>query len=130
VLVEGYFDFAQVFQATQRRLSPLRHRPDAQQAQLLARLHERSCSATIPTPPAQGAPPGPASCSSPKGFNVNVVALEKGEDPDTFVRQTGADGSTVKDYASRGRIWSTCSIRRARVNFGRTRAGNSFSRAC
>ena len=63
-----------------------------------------------------------------EGFDVNVVVLDKGEDPDTFIRRQGARRSIVKDCARRGRISSTCSIRRPRASISaRTTAAGSFS---
>lgn len=92
VLVEGYFDFAQVFQAQAApvvascgtALTP-------QQVQLLRRFTSRVILNFDPD--AAGRVAAVRSCELLvlEGFDVNVVILDKGEDPDTFVRRHGAD---------------------------------------
>ena len=92
VLVEGYFDFAQVVQAgSSERGGLVRHGADA--------ARRRSCSGASRQGRAQLRPrrrgPGGgralvASCSSPKASTSTCGAADRGEDPDTFVRGTAA----------------------------------------
>ena len=111
VLVEGYFDFAQVFQTDAApvvascgtALTP-------QQAQLSRRFTSKVVLSYDPDAAGQGAAARSCELLVAEGFDVNVVVLDKGEDPDTFIRKKGRD-RIVKDCAVRGRIWSTCWIR-------------------
>jgi DNA primase len=92
VLVEGYFDFAQVFQTDAApvvascgtALTP-------QQAQLLRRFTSRIVLSYDPDAAGEGAAARSCELLVAEGFDVNVVVLDKGEDPDTFIRQKGAD---------------------------------------
>ena len=92
VLVEGYFDFAQVFQTQAApvvascgtALTP-------QQAQLLRRFTTKIVLSFDPDAAGQGAVARSCELLVAEGFDVNVVVLDKGEDPDTFIRKNGAD---------------------------------------
>src|SRR5471030_76944 len=92
VLVEGYFDFAQVFQTEAApvvascgtALTP-------QQAQLLRRFTSKIVLSFDPDAAGQGAAVRSCDLLVAEGFDVNVVVLDKGEDPDTFIRRRGAD---------------------------------------
>ena len=92
VLVEGYFDFAQVFQSEAApvvascgtALTP-------QQAQLLRRFTSKVVLSFDPDAAGQGAAARSCELLVKEGFEVNVVVLDSGEDPDTFIRRKGAD---------------------------------------
>jgi DNA primase len=92
VLVEGYFDFAQVFQSQAApvvascgtALTP-------QQAHLLRRFTSNIVLSFDPDAAGQGAATRSCELLVTEGFGVNVVVLDKGEDPDTFIRRKGAD---------------------------------------
>jgi DNA primase len=92
VLVEGYFDFAQVFQSDAApvvascgtALTP-------QQAQLLRRFTSKVVLSYDPDTAGQGAAARSCELLVKEGFEVNVVVLDSGEDPDTFIRRKGAD---------------------------------------
>jgi DNA primase len=92
VLVEGYFDFAQVFQSEAApvvascgtALTP-------QQAQLLRRFTSKVVLNFDPDAAGQGAAARSCEMLVKEGFEVNVVVLDEGEDPDTFIRRNGAD---------------------------------------
>ncbi len=92
VLVEGYFDFAQVYQTNAApvvascgtALTP-------QQAQLLRRFTSKVVLSYDPDAAGQGAAARSCELLVAEGFDVNVAELAKGEDPDTFVRQRGPD---------------------------------------
>jgi DNA primase len=97
VLVEGYFDFAQVFQAQAApvvascgtALTP-------QQAQLLHRFTSKAVLSFDPDAAGRGAAARSCEMLVAEGFDVNVVVLDSGEDPDTFIRRRGAN-----DYRER-----------------------------
>ncbi|PYQ68879.1 MAG: DNA primase [Acidobacteria bacterium] len=92
VLVEGYFDFAQLFQSQAvpvvascgTALTP-------QQAQLLRRYSSKVVLSFDPDAAGQGAAARSCEMLVSEGFDVNVVVLDKGEDPDTFIRRHGAE---------------------------------------
>src|SRR5229473_876227 len=92
VLVEGYFDFAQLFQSQAAPavaccgtgLTP-------QQAQLLRRFTSKVILSFDPDAAGLGAAVRSCEMLVAEGFNVNVVVLDKGEDPDTFIRHKGGD---------------------------------------
>jgi DNA primase len=92
VLVEGYFDFAQVFQSQSApvvascgtALTP-------QQAQLLRRFTSKVVLSFDPDAAGLGAAVRSCELLVAEGFDVNVLVLDKGEDPDTFIRRQGGD---------------------------------------
>jgi DNA primase len=102
VLVEGYFDFAQVFQSDAApvvatcgtALTP-------QQAQLLRRFTSKVVLSFDPDPAGQGAASRSCEILVKEGFEVNVVVLDKGEDPDTFIRGKGAEAYRARLRGSR-----------------------------
>jgi DNA primase len=92
VLVEGYFDFAQVLQECRlpvvatcgTALTP-------QQAQLLRRFVSKVVLSFDPDAAGQGATVRSCDLLVGEGFQVNVAVLPGGDDPDTFIRnRTGA----------------------------------------
>ena len=102
LLVEGYFDFAQVFQSQAfgshgapvvascgTALTP-------QQAQLLRRFTTNVKLNFDPDAAGQGAATRSCELLVREGFEVKVVVLENGEDPDTFIRRYGAEGYREK----------------------------------
>lgn len=88
IIVEGYFDFAQVFQAgglpvvatCGTALTP-------QQAQILRRFAPKAVLSYDGDPAGQAAAARGAELLVAEGFEVNVVVLPPGEDPDTFLQQ-------------------------------------------
>jgi DNA primase len=90
VLVEGYFDFAQIYQAglhgvvasSGTALTP-------QQAQQLRRFAGKVVLSFDPDAAGQGAAAKSCEMLVAEGFTVNVATLPTGEDPDTFVRNHG-----------------------------------------
>ena len=92
VLVEGYFDFAQVFQTDAApAVASCGTALTPQQAQLLRRFTTRVVLSYDPDAAGEGAAARSCELLVAEGFDVNVVVLDKGEDPDTFIRQNGAD---------------------------------------
>jgi DNA primase len=102
VLVEGYFDFAQVFQSDAApvvatcgtALTP-------QQAQLLRRFTSKVVISFDPDTAGQGAAARSCEILVKEGFEVNVVVLDRGEDPDTFIRRKGAESYRERLRGSR-----------------------------
>ncbi len=92
VLVEGYFDFAQPFQAGNlpvvascgTALTP-------QQARLLQRFTKKVVLSYDPDSAGQGAAARSSEMLVAEGFQVNVAALPPGQDPDVFVRRNGVE---------------------------------------
>ena len=87
VLVEGYFDFAQVFQEC--RLPVVASCGTAltpQQAQILRRFVSKVVLSFDPDAAGQGAAARSCEMLVAEGFQVNVAVLPGGDDPDTFIR--------------------------------------------
>ena len=92
VLVEGYFDFAQVFQSQAAPVvASCGTALTTQQAQLLRRFTSKVVLSYDPDAAGQGAAARSCELLVAEGFDVNVVVLDKGEDPDTFIRKKGPD---------------------------------------
>jgi DNA primase len=92
VLVEGYFDFAQVFQSQAApAVASCGTALTPQQAQLLRRFTSKVVLNFDPDAAGQGAAARSCELLVSEGFDVNVVGLDQGEDPDTFIQQRGAD---------------------------------------
>jgi DNA primase len=102
VLVEGYFDFAQPFQAgglpvvasCGTALTP-------QQAHLLRRFATKVVLSYDPDSAGQGAAARSSELLVAEGFQVNVAALPAGQDPDVFVRRNGVEAYAGALKASR-----------------------------
>src|SRR4029077_1269712 len=91
VLVGGYFDFAQVFQTQAAPVvASCGTALTTQQAQLLRRFTTKVVLSYDPDAAGQGAVARSCELLVAEGFDVNVVVLDKGEDPDTFIRRKGA----------------------------------------
>lgn len=102
ILVEGYFDFAQVYQAGFRSvvascgtaLTPA-------QAQQLRRFTEKVVLSFDPDTAGQGAAEKSCELLVAEGLEVNVAVLPPGEDPDVHVRKHGRQGYAARLRASR-----------------------------
>jgi len=92
VLVEGYFDVAQLVQAG---ISPVVASCGTaltpQQAQLLRRFTSKVVISFDPDAAGQGAAVRSCELLVGEGFDVNVALLPAGADPDTFVQRQGRD---------------------------------------
>jgi DNA primase len=92
VMVEGYFDFAQLIQAgiapvvasSGTALTPA-------QAQLLRRFTSKVILSFDPDAAGQGAAVRSCELLVAEGFEVNVAVLPAGADPDTVVQKQGRD---------------------------------------
>jgi DNA primase len=90
VMVEGYFDFAQAWQAgisnvvasSGTALTPA-------QAKLLKRFASKVVLSFDPDSAGQGAAARTSELLVAEGFQVNVAMLPAGDDPDTFIRKAG-----------------------------------------
>jgi DNA primase len=92
VLVEGYFDFAQVFQSDAApAVASCGTALTPQQAQLLRRFTTKVVLSFDPDTAGQGAAARSCELLVAEGFDVNVLVLDKGEDPDTFIRRQGPE---------------------------------------
>ena len=93
VLVEGYFDFAQVYQAGfQAVVASCGTALTPQQVQQLRRFSGKIVLSFDPDAAGQGAAAKSSEILVAEGFEVNVAMLPAGQDPDTFVRAHGAQG--------------------------------------
>ena len=90
VLVEGYFDFAQVYQAGfQAVVASCGTALTPQQAQQLRRFTGKVVLSFDPDAAGQGAAAKSCEMLVSEGFEVNVALLPAGDDPDAFVRKQG-----------------------------------------
>jgi DNA primase len=96
VLVEGYFDFAQVLQAG---IGPVvatcGTALTTPQAQLLRRFCNKAVLSFDPDAAGQGAAARSCDLLVGEGFQVRVALLPAGDDPDTFVKKHGGTAYTV-----------------------------------
>jgi DNA primase len=91
VLIEGYFDFAQLFQSDAApAVASCGTALTPQQAHLLRRFTSKVVLSYDPDAAGQGAAARSCELLVSEGFDVNVVVLDRGEDPDTFIRKQGA----------------------------------------
>ena len=93
ILVEGYFDFAQAYQAGfQGVVASCGTALTPQQAQQLRRFTSKVVLSFDPDTAGQGATAKSCEMLVAEGFEVNVAMLPQGEDPDTFIRKHGGQG--------------------------------------
>ncbi len=92
VLVEGYFDFAQLIQAgVAPVVASCGTALTASQAQLLRRFTSKVILSFDPDAAGQGAAARSCELLVAEGFEVNVAVLPAGEDPDSLVQKQGRD---------------------------------------
>jgi DNA primase len=119
VLVEGYFDFAQVFQSEAAPVvASCGTALTAQQAQLLRRFASKVVLSFDPDAAGEGAATRSSELLVSEGFDVNVVVLDKGEDPDTFIRRKGPDRYRERLRSSRPYLEYLLDRAGAGVDFG------------
>ena len=102
VMVEGYFDWAQAFQAgitnvvasSGTALTPA-------QVRLLKRFASKVVLSFDPDAAGQGAAARSSELLVAEGFQVNVAMLPPGEDPDNFIRKHG--GAAYQDQLRNSR---------------------------
>ena len=97
VLVEGYFDFAQVYQSGFKTVvASCGTALTLRQATLLRRFTSKIVLSFDPDTAGDGAAVRSCELLVAEGFDVNVAILPVGEDPDTLVRNHGPE-----EYANR-----------------------------
>ena len=97
ILVEGYFDFAQVYQAGfEGVVASCGTALTPQQAQQLRRFTDKVVLSFDPDAAGQGAAAKSCEMLVAEGFSVNVAVLPAGDDPDTFVGKRGAAAYTER----------------------------------
>lgn len=102
VIVEGYFDFAQVHQSgAAPAVASCGTALTQAQAQLLRRFTNRVVLSFDPDAAGQGAAIRSCDMLVGEGFEVNVLVLDRGEDPDTFIRKKGPDAYRQRLKTSR-----------------------------
>jgi DNA primase len=90
VLVEGYFDFAQVLQGGASAVVATSGTAlTSAQVQLLRRFAAKSVLSFDPDAAGQGAAVRSCELLVQEGFQVSVAVLPSGEDPDTFIKRRG-----------------------------------------
>jgi DNA primase len=102
VIVEGYFDFAQVFQASGVPVvATCGTALTTAQAQLLRRFASKAILCYDPDAAGQGAAERSCELLVSEGFDVNVALLPPGLDPDTFIQKHGRDAYVAQLRTSR-----------------------------
>jgi len=89
ILVEGYFDFGQVFQAGFPVVASCGTALTSQQAQQLHRFVGKVVLSFDPDAAGQGATARSSELLVAEGFEVNVATLPAGQDPDAFIQRNG-----------------------------------------
>ena len=90
ILVEGYFDLAQLWQAgIQPVVASSGTALGSAQARLLKRFASKVVLSFDPDAAGQGAATRSSELLVSEGFQVNVALLPEGADPDAFVRRNG-----------------------------------------
>lgn len=129
VLVEGYFDFAQVLQAgIQTVVAACGTALTPQQAHLLRRFTTKVVLSYDPDAAGQGAAARSSQLLVAEGFQVNVALLPTGDDPDDFIRRHGGGAYVERlrgsrpyleyllDRAAEGRDFGSAEARRGFLN--------------
>ena len=121
VLVEGYFDFAQAVQAG---VKPVAATCGTALTDRHVRLLRRFCSRTLlsfdPDSAGESAAARSGELLLAHGFQVNVVQLPAGDDPDGYIRQHGGNAYVERLRTSRPYLDDI---------LDRAAAGRDFSRA-
>jgi DNA primase len=102
LIVEGYFDFAQVHQAGGLPVvATCGTALTSQQAQVLRRFAAKAVLCYDPDRAGQTAAERSSELLVSEGFDVNVVQLPGGEDPDTFIQKQGREAFVAQLRRSR-----------------------------
>src|SRR6266566_8406299 len=127
VLVEGYFDFAQLFQTQAApAVASCGTALTAQQAQLLRRFAPKIVISFDSDSAGQGAAARSCETLVTAGFDVNVLLLNKGDDPDSFIRKRGPDEYRDKLRSSRPYLEYLLDQSAAGLDFGRADSRRQF----
>jgi DNA primase len=101
IVVEGYFDFAQVHQAGLPAVATCGTALTAHQAHALRRFTGKVVLCYDADAAGQEAASRSSELLVAEGFDVNVVVLPPGDDPDTFLRREGRDAFVARLRDSR-----------------------------
>ena len=116
VMVEGYFDFAQAYQAgVQNVVASSGTALTPAQARLLKRFATKVVLSFDPDAAGQGAAAKSSELLVSEGFQVNVAMLPAGEDPDTFIRRVG--GAAYQDALRQSRQYLDYLLDRAAADY-------------
>lgn len=127
VLVEGYFDFAQVHQAhAAPAVASCGTALTPSQAQLLRRFTTRVVLSFDPDAAGQNAAARSCELLVAEGFDVNVVVLDRGEDPDVFIRTHGGEAYRERLRTSRPYLDYLLEQAAAGVDFSRAEPRRQF----
>jgi DNA primase len=127
VLVEGYFDFAQVHQAQAApAVASCGTALTPQQAHLLRRFTSKVVLSYDPDAAGEGAAARSCELLVAEGFDVNVVVLDRGEDPDTFIRRQSGDAYRERLRRSRPYLDYLLDRASAGVDFGNIEQRRQF----
>lgn len=126
VLVEGYFDFAQVIQGgTTPVVATCGTALTPAQVHLLRRFTSKAVLSFDPDAAGQGAAVRSCDLMVQEGFLVSVAVLPKGEDPDLFVRTRG--GAAYQDRLRDARPYLDFLVDRAATQHDLTRADSRLA---
>ncbi len=102
VMVEGYFDFAQAYQAgITNVVASSGTALTSAQARLLKRFATKVVLSFDPDAAGQGAAARSSELLVADGFQVNVAMLPSGDDPDAFIRKSGGSAYQERLRTSR-----------------------------
>ncbi len=102
IVVEGYFDFAQVYQAGGlSAIATCGTALTSQQAQALRRFTSKVVLCYDADAAGQGAAARSSELLVSEGFDVNVALLPSGDDPDTFLQRQGREAFLARLRDSR-----------------------------
>jgi DNA primase len=127
VLVEGYFDLAQVWQAgVQPVVASCGTALTSAQARILKRFTQKVVLSFDPDAAGQGAAARSSELLVAEGFQVNVALLPVGSDPDTFIRKHGGRAYVERLTGSRPYLEFLLDRAAAGVDLGRAEGRKAF----
>jgi DNA primase len=127
VLVEGYFDLAQVWQSgVQPVVASSGTALTVTQARLLKRFAAKIVLSFDPDAAGQGAAARTSELLVAEGFQVNVALLPKGADPDTFIRTEGGRAYVERLTGSRSYLEFLLDRAADRVDLNRPEGRRAF----
>lgn len=127
VLVEGYFDLAQVWQAgVQPVVASSGTALTVTQGRLLKRFAQKIVLSFDPDAAGQGAAARSSELLVAEGFQVNVALLPQGSDPDTFIRNEGGRAYIERLKSSRSYLEFLLDRAAERVDLNRPDGRRAF----
>ena len=127
VLVEGYFDLAQVWQAgVQPVVASCGTALTNAQARTLKRFTSKVVLSFDPDQAGQGAAARSSELLVAEGFQVNVALLPEGSDPDAFVRREGGRAYVERLTGSRPYLDFLLDRAATRLNVSRPESRKTF----